>query len=352
MKTYEETTRSIMERAETQIQKNKKRNRVIRTAAAFTCFAVFAVTAVFGVKAMMRPGTVTNDKSEGLTETANVSNDASIKTLSAFVADGGDGLFATGVSFHEYPVWSLENLAYHVDDNAPKTAEIDVLGVHYTGNYTFSAVLINADTFSTVLSHAYNGVSENGRNALFWIDSETGRLMQLLTGKELSDDVCVDEDKCRVAAERIANSFIGEKADKYCVETRTDGTYYFTYYAYRMIDGYKSADRIIVTVDRDGELAQLIISSLGSLDGIDVLPFSPKAAEAIVDQKINVIAPSILGYKNHEIKNAVPVLLDDGTVGIVYRVIVNAEFPAYDEETGELETASSAEYLTILVKEQ
>ena len=52
MKTYDETARTVLARMETQIEKNKKRNRVIRTVAAFTCFAVFAVTAVFGVKAM------------------------------------------------------------------------------------------------------------------------------------------------------------------------------------------------------------------------------------------------------------------------------------------------------------
>ena len=54
MKTYEETTRSILERAETEKAQLRKKNRVIRTAAAFASVAIIAAASVFGIRAFMK----------------------------------------------------------------------------------------------------------------------------------------------------------------------------------------------------------------------------------------------------------------------------------------------------------
>ena len=53
MKTYDETARTVFARMETQIEKNKKRNRVIRTVAACAIVAVLAAI-VPGIKAFMK----------------------------------------------------------------------------------------------------------------------------------------------------------------------------------------------------------------------------------------------------------------------------------------------------------
>lgn len=66
MKTYEETTRSILERAETEKAQLRKKNRVIRTAAAFASVAIIAAASVFGIRAFMKsaPHYTTDYKAE------------------------------------------------------------------------------------------------------------------------------------------------------------------------------------------------------------------------------------------------------------------------------------------------
>ncbi|MBQ6182481.1 MAG: hypothetical protein IJK33_01155 [Clostridia bacterium] len=66
MKTYEETTRSILERAETEKAQLRKKNRVIRTVAAFASVAIIAAASVFGIRAFMKsaPHYTTDYKAE------------------------------------------------------------------------------------------------------------------------------------------------------------------------------------------------------------------------------------------------------------------------------------------------
>ena len=274
--------------------------------------------------------------------------DVTAKMLKALCVDGGDGL-STGISLHEYPAWSLENLAYRYDQSAPKTAEIDLLDMHFTGSYVTSSILINASTYSTSLSHKYECVSEDGAAIEFWLDSKTGKLTQFGRIKTLSADGSVDEEKCRAAAEKIASEILGDKQNEYVVETRSDGTYYYSYCAYRMIDGCKSADRIIISVDREEKPAALIMSSLGSFDGISSLPFGKEEAETVIAEKIASVSPEIYGYKSYEIKDATPVVLEDGSVGCVYSVDVKTEYDEYDEEAGETFTIIGGDAINILV---
>ena len=313
MKTYEETTRSVFERAETQIQKNKKRNRVIRTAAAFTCLAIFAVTAVFGVKAMMKPDTVTPENTK-------------IKKLAATLIKCDNGDFVKHDDYHAYydESGNLYKKVYesYYEENALKTATVMVYGKEYTGKYDTTIKTSNTPFNPTDIRLYEVERHENGEFIYFALNKETGALYLFVDAKNHNEKQ-IDIEDAKAKAKDIADYYLGESADEYNVETdyTTQG---FFYEAYRMINGYKSADRMKIVLNNEGDLEQLLLQNTGSFDGIYSLPYSIEQANAVMEETVRELAKDITGFTHYEYNDVTPIVLQSGKVGLLYTVHVHA----------------------------
>lgn len=296
MKTYEETTRSIMERAETQIQKNKKRNRVIRTVAACVIISVLSAAGGIGVSALIQ-------KNDFVAEEIEQATAEHLKT-----PDESDPVESANSS----------QIPTYYDENAPKTATITVEGKEYTGEYVMTIKQIDIlETPGDIREYLVSG--EDGEwSAVFYIDATTGELF-VFHRKTDADRKPIDRVKQTSRAKLYAAHYLGDDVNKYTAEI--DWSEYKLYYnAYRMIDGLKTAECFCFTFDSDGKLESLKKMYLGSFSGMDSLPYDlgkyESAAAKIIKQKSREI-PNLTYY---EYVSRTPVVLPDGRVGIVYEV--------------------------------
>lgn len=94
--------------------------------------------------------------------------------------------------------WDLDLVDSHVDSSAPKSAEIDVLGKKFTGEYAYSAVFYPA----AHLTHCYN--MEFGT---FAVNAESGKLDAFNIGYEKTEELSTVEE-CTERATEAAKRYI------------------------------------------------------------------------------------------------------------------------------------------------
>ncbi len=285
------------------------------------------------------------------TELVNTSKDR------ASISDKNEGLYYNPLAIKNY-----------YDATAPKTVTVTVEGNEYTGTYNMT--LIHQPTESPADEQLYIG-RKDSINYGFGLNAETGELMsfccyddahdyqmnidlELEIGvhrnefdmwretneqsipeelKELYQKYTdwqnalgdkIDPVKARAVAEKYASVYLGEYADEYVVEADWS-SYDFHYTARRMINGLKSADALHIIIDNYYQIAVLRIPYLGSFDGIDSLPFSIEAANAVIAEKAEEKSKSISGFTQYEYKSITPIVLQDGSVGVIYEVDFSKE---------------------------
>ena len=299
MKTYEETTRSILERAETEKAQLRKKNRVIRTAAAFASVAIIAAAGGIGVKALM-------DQSK-LTATDIVYAPVPIDSYT----DPGD----------------RSTMPSCYDENAPKTVTVTVEGKEYTGEYKMT--ILQCDIASMPADERIYVVNDGSEKqaSFFSINAETGELVSFSSGRE-PDKSPIDRPRMLTRARLYAEHWLGENANKYAVDIDWSECT-LTYTARRMIDGYRTAEFLRFTLDNKGNLVNLRIPYLGSFDGMASLPYDVGEYESIANEKCRQIARGVANFAYYEYGKKTPVVLADGTVGIVYEVSFHATHGGY-----------------------
>lgn len=134
-------------------------------------------------------------------------------------------------------IWDRSLLEEHEDGSAPRSAEIELLGQKFTGEYQHSSVFYPA----AHVSHVYKG-----EYVTFAVNAETGAIDLFNVSYQKTDET-YSEDECREIAARAAQHFID--TDEYTL-TVSDGEdrYYFLYKKY--VEDIPSRDALNIGISK------------------------------------------------------------------------------------------------------
>lgn len=227
----------------------------------------------------------------------------------------------------EYSNWSSDRISSFQSDLAPVEKTVVFNGVEYTGLYDESSVNIP----NIYISHTYKG-----KGVMFDINSKTGELTSIMFTSGFSDYSSKSEKECREIVDNIAAKYIN--LDEYKVEISIspfpESNYFYSANYFKEIDGYKTADKMTVTIDRNGNLRSLNFSMLGSFkDEIDFPINSLKITETL-DNKISSIYQGVSKYNGYEILSAMLVKLEDGSTALLYNIGIDFVDKSEEESEG------------------
>lgn len=229
----------------------------------------------------------------------------------------------------EYPFWSLSNLANPSNASAHPEVTITFNGKTYSGKYTRSSITIP----NTYVSHHYNA-----DGALFEINDKTGALRSILMlykypqEENKGDETPVkDQASCKKIADEIVKNYI--PLDEYKVTLLTklerEGNYpaRYMFMYYREVNGYRTADKLGITIDENGIVHAMSMWMLGSFQDIEKVTVDEKVVLKMIEDKANAIYARIEDKRNFkiEIRQQELVKLEDEKIAMLYLVETSFE---------------------------
>lgn len=243
-----------------------------------------------------------------LTCAAGCEQEADYTALEIGIFDDADG----GLHTSEFPIWDESQTNYHRDVTANAKASVTFNGLSYSGDYQRSATKIP----NLYVSHRYKG-----DKVFFDVNGDTGELTLISFVYEPSETSSLSQEQCRTIADSIADDYID--INDYRVGTSSQPIYsnfVYTFTYYREISGYKTADRLTVSIDGNGNVSSFGKSMLGSFDGIEAVSVDDEKAKNTIDAKLESIYRGNTKRKSHSVKNVVLIMLDDSTYAFLYTI--------------------------------
>ena len=213
----------------------------------------------------------------------------------------------------EYDIWSEANLNYHFDETAPANATVTFGGKTYTGSYQRSAVWVP----ELYPSHRYK--TEDSTH--FEINGETGELVSISFSSRISENATVDFDYCQDLANSIADDYIDLSEYQLTTDTQTIyNNFIYVFIYYREVEGYRTADKLTVSIDGNGNLISFGHSMLNSFADIDSITIDQSKAIIAIENKLNTIYQSNNKRKGYDIDSVILVKLENGSYAFLYTV--------------------------------
>lgn len=258
------------------------------------------------------------------------------------IADVSDAIGAKTTA-PEISEWSVENVNFHHVETAPKSTEVKFNGIVYDGEYDASTVRMPMLS----VSHRYKG------DGVFFYVDDAGELVSLTFAREPQDTATVSEEYCREMAYSILSEYVD--LDQYCLETDTSpirSNYYYRYTYYREISGYKTSDRISITIDGNGNVVVFSRLATGSFDDIKEVTVDRARATSAVHAKLADVFPEGNTRYSHSIEDEVMLIrLNDGRCAFLYTA--NSEYRTSNEDgTIQATSFSTCFLLTTPVQEK
>lgn len=270
--------------------------------------------------------------SEEYTKSENSTGEKKYTALEIGSYDANDG----GHHISEYPLWSLRNVNGYDDPSADRTCTVLFNGTAYVGEYT--GTRINCP--NTFAEHRYWC-----QDAVFKINAETGKLTMFHIHYPEEKNTIISVEKCREIADQFAKNYID--LDEYTVEIvdvipqNEDEPSMYHFYYYRVVSGYRTHDRIEISVDKYGDLRGIWVAMLDSFKDVTHVPIDDEKATEALEAKLtdiyaNAQVPnpdcSIRGEMTYDIQRKILTKLETGEIVLYY--MLDVDIPFYDEEGG------------------
>ncbi len=241
---------------------------------------------------------------------------------------GQSDLNDQGVHKSEYALWSESGNGQLAEKDVPPEITVTFNGKAYRATYreTDSQILPPC----TYYTHSYQ--ADIG---YFDVRADTGEVVGFQSTAEDSLTGTLTEDECRTLADAVADDYIN--ISQYKVKVDRGGElaggnclYSFTYY--QEVDGYMTADQVVVAVWAHGEIGVYRSLMRGSFTDMERSPLDSKKADEVIEKKIEAIYASVAKEdRTHKIKSTILARLEDGTVGLLY--IVENSVRIHDDAT-------------------
>lgn len=225
--------------------------------------------------------------------------------------------------------WARSLRENHEEESAPKSAEIELLGKKFSGEYLYSSVMYPARH----MSHFYKG-----EYWTFAVNAETGEVDSFNVGYEKTDETHT-ADECRKVAQNAASRFID--LNEYTLDvSEAEDKYVFRYTKY--VEGLPTRDILIIGISMyNGGFCTLSGYLTGSFE---VTPDTSRAVrrlkaadkESLLSEKVQSMFTGEYQWSHDDY---VACILPGGTVALYTKVTVNQQLE--DEADGEKYTYPS-----------
>jgi len=222
--------------------------------------------------------------------------------------DSNDG----GLHADECTEWSTDKCSAFVSQSATNNKTVEFNGKTYIGEYWYSVV----ELFNTYQTDYYT--FDDGWFAVNQSDNSLSSIIfyDIKTGSKTVDD-------CEEEALRLAKQYID--VDHYELTTQSD-EYINTYIFQRYIDGCKTCANLSIGFSTNGDVVTFSVMMTDEIEanlnqrGIisaksTVERLGSDNGKMVLENKIKSIYPNLNEY---EIVEKIIVILDDGSVGMVY----------------------------------
>ena len=195
----------------------------------------------------------------------------------------------------------------------PSEATVTILGKTYFGTYRDSYT----SDISLLVEHRYRG--EGGT---FTINAKTGECSSFVLKQDISTHATLTYDQCKEAADAFAKNYID--LSKYKTEVaiyESYSNYYYSVTYYREISGLKTSDRLLVSVDGNGNIKSFGCYDLHAFENVASVQIDQTKLTAAIESKLNTIyqnVPTRIGYEADDI---ILLRLPNGSIGFRYRII-------------------------------
>ena len=143
------------------------------------------------------------------------------------------------------------------------------------------------------------------------------RTVKVSASKEYDVSVRIPEADCRKIADDLAKNYISLSEYKVICHDRSQ-SYQYTYY--REVSGYETSDQLYIAVKADGSISSFANLTVNSFAGITSVIIDEEKAADTLEEKMNALYSSTIGYNGFEIKDKQMVILHDGKIAILYSI--------------------------------
>ena len=241
----------------------------------------------------------------------------SILTIQALevggVADSTDG----GNHKSEYEPWASENIGRFEDKTAPRDFSITFNKNDVVGKYKRS----ERNRFVNYSIDVYEG-----DGFTFSVRSDTKRVISFSYMNRESGNLT--EAECRKLADKFVSAYLDINSCNVEVNPASD---WYNYFYRRTITDINTCELISISVSTSGEICYFENQMIGEFEKLDisikqienrVLQLKSGEAMKVLDDKVNSI---YTGYVSYETDDGTVVILDNGEIGVLYKVVANYE---------------------------
>lgn len=229
--------------------------------------------------------------------------------------DASDG----GIHSSEYPLWSENQVNSHIDDTAPEETTVSFNGEIHSGTYLRSV---------TRAPNLYKSHRYKSQNVYFEINANTNELVSYMRACEPQKEATLEEAECKQIADSIAEGYID--LNRYETEITVKpiyNNYIYIFEYYREINEIPTNDRLIISIDGNGNISSFDTSMLHSFDNVNSVKLDKDKMMSAIESKIGDIYQTSKNRKGYEIDSIRLVKLEDDATA--FFCIINNEF--FDE---------------------